>query len=189
MVFVTLKKFLLYINCSNYLDKWFAPFDTIGHFEWILLLENCLVWENVQNSLSVSELNEIFSNISQNDLFDEVFLINKYVIEKKEEWREQNFQIDLKWVQIFSHFKENDIPLQNITRIVEYCLCLPGKNAPTERVFSSVNKLWTSEKNQMTVETAKAILLVKFNSQQTCEQFKENLEKNETLLHSSQKYA
>ena len=46
-----------------------------------------------------------------------------------------------KWTELFLHFKQNNIPYQNILKIVEYAVSLPGTNAATERVFSSINKI------------------------------------------------
>ena len=56
---------------------------------------------------------------------------------------------------VFLHFKQNNIPYENILKIVEYALSLPGTNAATERVFSSINKIWTTEKTQLNIKTLK----------------------------------
>lgn len=69
--------------------------------------------------------------------------------------------------------------------------CFPGTNAATERVFSLMNDLWTSEKFRMKVETVKAILTVKVNRNQTFEEIKKGLAANPDLIqkiHSSEKY-
>ncbi|KAJ8874493.1 hypothetical protein PR048_025353, partial [Dryococelus australis] len=48
-------------------------------------------------------------------------------------------------------------------RWLEYLLCLPWTNASTERVFTLMNTMWTSEKSSLKVETLRAMLIVKFN--------------------------
>lgn len=50
--------------------------------------------------------------------------------------------------EIFEHFKQEDIALQNISTVLEISLPLPGTNAHMERVFSLVKALWTNERNQ-----------------------------------------
>ena len=49
--------------------------------------------------------------------------------------------------------------------VAEYALSLPGTNAATERVFSSINKIWTSEKTQLNIKT------LKYNLTNSCEKF------------------
>lgn len=76
-------------------------------------------------------------------------------------------------------------------KVVEFSLCLPGSNAPTERVFSILNNIWTSEKAQLKVNTLKSILITKYNYDLNCLEFKEYLKSNEGLLkqiYSAEKY-
>ncbi|KAG8234289.1 hypothetical protein J437_LFUL015014 [Ladona fulva] len=65
-------------------------------------------------------------------------------------------------------------------------------NAATERVFSTVNKVWTSEESKLSVETLKAILCVKYNLTNSREKFHDLLNNDSNLLkkiHSNKKYA
>jgi len=59
----------------------------------------------------------------------------------------------------------------NFSIIIEYILCLPGSNAPVERVFSLMNKIWSSEKSQLGVGVLKAILIAKGNINKSCNDF------------------
>ena len=59
-----------------------------------------------------------------------------------------NVETEKKWTELFLHFKQNNIPYQNILKIVEYALSLPVTNAATERVFSRLNKIWTTCKKR-----------------------------------------
>lgn len=57
--------------------------------------------------------------------------------------------------------------------------------------FSVVNKYWTTEKTQLNIETLKAVLQVKWNFADSCENFHKNISNNEDLLkkiHSAEKY-
>lgn len=112
--------------------------------------------------------------------------------EKIWQWNQEKTNIDLKWTQIFRHFpKKYNIPFENILQIVEFALCLPAINAPTERIFSLVNKLWTYEKSQFIVETIKAILMVECNFSCSCEDFYNKIKSDNELLkkvYKSEKY-
>lgn len=50
---------------------------------------------------------------------------------------------------MFPH-QANNLQHENFSILIEYILCLPATNAPVERVFSIMNKLWTSEENPVT---------------------------------------
>ena len=69
--------------------------------------------------------------------------------------------------------------------VVEYALSLPGTNVATERVFPSINKIWTTEKTQLNNKT------LKYNLTNSCEKFHDILINDPNLLqsiHSDQKY-
>ena len=51
----------------------------------------------------------------------------------------------------------------NLARLASVVVCLPGSNAPVERVFSQMNDIWTAARNGFTVPTIKATLIVKTN--------------------------
>ncbi|KFM80992.1 hypothetical protein X975_25290, partial [Stegodyphus mimosarum] len=83
-----------------------------------------------------------------------------------------------------------------IQKIVEFLLCLPRKHAASERVFSSMNITWTTQKIQLKLETLQAMLMVKCNFQfhrscSSCDEvFKGLLQEPKLLtsMHSSMKY-
>ena len=79
-------------------------------------------------------------------LYDEFTCVAKYVGEKVTEWNDSSLPTDQRWLEIFTHFKARDISHQHMLTLVQFILCLPGTNASTERVFSHMNKIWTSEK-------------------------------------------
>ena len=93
-------------------------------------------------------------------------------------------------MQIFTHCKARDISHQHISELVQFVLCLPGTNASTERAFSHMNKIWTSEKSQLKVPTLKALLTTKINFKHTCIEFYRVLKSTPELLNisSSEKY-
>ncbi|KAJ8884079.1 hypothetical protein PR048_015936, partial [Dryococelus australis] len=92
----------------------------------------------------------------EGSLFDEVSYVSNYV----------DHDVLKRWEnvksKVFGKLNEQQIPYKNCLAIVQYLLCLPGMNAPTERVFSLVNITWTSEKSSLKVETLRVVVIVKF---------------------------
>ena len=43
-------------------------------------------------------------------------------------------------------------------KVFEYLLCIPGSNTPVERLFSIMNKIWTTEKSQLGLDTLKLVI-------------------------------
>ena len=124
-------------------------------------------------------------------LFDEFICVAKYIADEVIEWNESNLSTDQRWVQIFTHCKARDVNHQHLSELVQFALCLPGTNASTERAFSHMNKIWTSEKTQLKVPTLKALLITKINFKHTCMDFYRVLKSTPELLKkisSSEKY-
>lgn len=92
------------------------------------------------------------------EVLDEFSLIFNYDTDAKiTSWNGENVAAEDRWVELFTHFHANNIYCTSFRKIIECVLCLPGSNAPVERVFSVINKIWTSEKTQLSVEVLKAI--------------------------------
>lgn len=96
-----------------------------------------------------------------------------------------------RWGSLLNHFQQNEIPPTNLAKLASVVICLPGSNAPVERVFSLMNDVWTAERNRFNVCTVKALLTVKTNFNLTCQGFMEKLAEDKQILrkiHSSEKY-
>ena len=64
-------------------------------------------------------------------------------------------------------------------------------NAQVERVFSLMKHYWTDDKSRLDVSTMRAIVVTKFNCEDTCLEMHDRLLQNKTVLkkiHSSEKY-
>ena len=86
---------------------------------------------------------------------------------------------------------ELEINTPNLRKLSAVLMCLPGSNAPVERIFSQMNALWTDEKNRFLVETIKSILMIKSNTNLSCDAFAKKLAKDKAILkkiHGSEKY-
>jgi hypothetical protein len=184
---------VFYNTCHQYLEEWGGHFDFTNNFQWILL-NNVITHDMVETCSDVmtTSFAEMKIKIDEGELFDETSLIIKYVTpEKINHWKHNSVPLSERWVEIFKNFRENDVSYKNFLSLVEYCLCLPGSNAASERVFSLMNQLWTSEKSQLKVTTLKSLLITKYNFKLDCVQFYMMLLQNEALLktiHSSKKY-
>jgi len=126
------------------------------------------------------------------ELFDEIVNVKTFAsVEKVQQWNDSKISTDLRWVELLTHFDVNQISCTNVLLLVEYCWCLPGTNAATERVFSLMNNIWTSDKTQLNVDTLKAMLITKVNFSLSCSDFYDMLLQQPRLLkaiHSSEKY-
>ncbi|PSN46048.1 hypothetical protein C0J52_07692 [Blattella germanica] len=147
-----------YSNCIEYIDQWSSPFTKIFVLDWVRL-HSLIEWDTVQNSLNY--INTCTGKqINDSYLFNEVANVRAYASSDKiQEWNNVNMRVHLRWVEIFKHFKEKCIPFSHICNVVEFSLSLPASNAPTERVFSITNNLWTNEKSQLKTETLKHLII------------------------------
>lgn len=151
-------------------------------------------WTDIESCVEFlsKELPDI--KIDDNCLFEEIRRLNVYLnSEKLIQWENQHVEIDKRWVEIFSHFKNGHIPCENLFILVQFVLCCPGTNAAVERVFSIANDFWTSEKSRLNVDTLAAALAVKFNMKDiSCSDISNILLEDNTLtknIHSMEKFS
>lgn len=95
-------------------------------------------------------------------------VVSKHVEGKSDIRNEQKLPEGKYWQEIFRHFKNNDIPLENITAVVELSLSLQGIDADVERTFP----LLTSFGRLTQMFTAKSTVLVKHHIRK-CTKFHE----------------
>lgn len=107
------------------------------------------------------------------------------------EWRSKSTTTADRWVDIFTYMDEQNHEYSDFLPVVEYILCLPATTASVERTFASIEKLWSSDKTQMGIETLKGMIVVKCNMEFTCSQFYDYIKEKPELLRkiaSSEKY-
>ncbi|GLV33183.1 hypothetical protein CBL_10530 [Carabus blaptoides fortunei] len=83
------------------------------------------------------------SFFNMDSLFDELSLVNKIV--RHEKFKDDTSLSD-KWMRIFKIARQTNICVNNIYKLVEFSLCLPGTSAPVERVFSMMGNIWSAER-------------------------------------------
>ena len=158
-----------YDTCIQYLEEWEEP---IKHADKWILLRTQPTHNNIE--VCIDYIIQHFPAIPliEDELFDEICFVLRYVTENKiTHWKKNSVSVSNRWIETFKTFNENDVSFKNIGKIVEYCLCLPGTNAPAERVFSLMNNMWSTDKTQLQVETLKCLLITKYNFNQTCDEF------------------
>lgn len=117
--------------------------------------------------------------------------VKTYTSEKLEQWNTTSTTADERWAEMFRHFKQSHVPFKNISALCQFAMCLPGTNAPVERIFSIMNNTWTDERNRMSLDTLKALLITRVNIHVSCSEFYESITPNHSFLkkvHSSLKY-
>jgi hypothetical protein len=137
---------------------------------------------------SVTTIEEVCPNtkINETELFDEARVLKKAITEKEEIKAKSAGEIEY---ELFNGLGVNE--LINLKKILEFFCCIPGTTASIERLFSRMNSLWTNEKNRLSVETVKAMLIVKVFFNKDCVEFHSLVKHNRSLLekiHSSEKY-
>lgn len=157
-----------YKTSKEYLEQW-CQFNTeLEVFEWANLTK-VPTWEEVQNVMDLLITQGFISSGQDMKVFDEFSLISNFATDEKVTgWNTENLTAENRWVELFQYFRANNLDLTNFSIIIEYIMCLPGSNAPVERVFSQMNKIWTSEKTQLSVAVLKAILVTKININKSC---------------------
>ncbi|VVC30830.1 Ribonuclease H-like domain [Cinara cedri] len=104
--------------------------------------------------------NFLTSNILSmlNDLKNNNIHIEQVFQSRINEWQKSSAKLEVKWCEIIEYTKAHNIDTTNISAILEYALAMPGTNTAVEKIFSTINVLWTDEKNRFLVETIKSII-------------------------------
>ena len=108
-----------------------------------------------------------------------------------EQWRQSDTDTAQRWLDVFEHFRSQEIEYDAVLQLVQFALALPGTNAPIERVFFLMNNIWSDAKTQLTTETLRSMLIATVNTDKPCLDFYKEIKGNKQLLtsiHSTEKY-
>lgn len=172
--------------CSDatfkYLRKWTDEMDHLKVFNWILLRE-VPTWKQIKSTALYLVHKEFCTSIDNALLLDQFGYLKEFLTtERFDEWTKEKTTTEQRWLSVFRNFERLLVPFKELGKIVEFALTLSGTSAVAERVFSSVNKIWTSEKTQYKVENLKAVLMVKHNFDMPCLSFFDFLKAKPELL-------
>lgn len=144
---------------------------------------DCISWAALRKTPTWTDIEAVMKRLSKQNLYDandtnakqlhkEFGFVKNYCGEAKiKQWNADKVEVSTRWVEIFQHLDSESCDYEEITKIAEFVLCLPGSTASVERVFSNVNDTWTEEKTRLKVETLKAMISVKVNSKMSCLEF------------------
>ncbi|KAL4702859.1 hypothetical protein ACJJTC_018377 [Scirpophaga incertulas] len=171
-----------YKTSREYLEQWCQFNKELEVFEWANLTK-VPTWEEVQKVLDLLITQGFISSSQDTKVFDEFSLVLNFATDEKiSGWNVENVCTANRWVELFQHFRANNLDVTNFSMLIEYVMCLPGSNAPVERVFSQMNKIWTSDKTQLSVAVMKAILITKININKSCTEFHTYLKTRPDIL-------
>lgn len=177
----SIKKF--HETAYSYLNEWTKPLEEMKIFEWILLQKKLEKNEVIHCLEQLMERFKTNMNIDDLKLSDEISRVNIFLSpETLLNWNSNKEQTDKKWVDILTHLKKNEIPHENLLKLLEICLCLPATNAAVERSFSIINNIWTGDKSALGLDTLTAQAVIKVNSNKSCNELMMEVEHNDDLL-------
>ncbi|CAH0406173.1 unnamed protein product [Chilo suppressalis] len=186
--------FSVYEACENYLKEWIKPFDDFKCFEWMTVLkenEN-LKYEALVPCIEFLSIRGV--EIDDAKLHDQFCSFISF-LKSKSDGDSADKYYDLKlyeqWTMYFKSAKNIEY-FSELLKICEFYFSISAHNANVERVFSLINTQWTKERNRLSVESVKALILTQYNfKNMSCEDFYNYLLKNQELLTkigSSAKY-
>ena len=158
-----------YDRCLSYIDLWENSFGGAEQFLWIK--DSDITWPEIE--ASAEKINDTLGNtaINLDELFDEVVIAKEFWSSKCDPWKAKNLHCEEKWIQLFKNFKDQNISIPNLSRVMEYIFCLPGTSTPVERVFSMMNNVWSEERGRMAESTVKGLMFCKLNIELSYSEF------------------
>lgn len=187
-------------DALEYLLGWTEQFELFHQFSWVdLKAKKFPDWNVIKSSFQVMSTKTSFDfEANSSKIFEQYGLIKHFCTDEKiSEWntvqpntKEKKISTESRWVEIFKHMDENQLPFAEFAHLIEFILCVAGTSAPAERIFANVNNAWTKNKSSLQPSTLKAMLMVK-NIDYDCCEFYEFLQKQPGLLKkiaSQEKY-
>ena len=177
-----------YGRCLVYLEKWIKPMKEFDCFKWMALVE-IPIWGDVEKCL----LYLVDKGVEINDTkcFDQLINLKGFVEINKDDETFQDLLIHQKWTKYFTQSKSIDCHSE-LLKIAQFFFAIQSHNANVERVFSLMQSQWTKERNRLSVQTMKGIIMVQYNYKDfLCTDFYSYLRENQKVLaaiRSSEKY-
>lgn len=178
----------------NYLKLWGSSFDRADKFSWLSLKSEDVTWTELEEcGLTVNKI--VPNSVNMDQLFDEKTLCCDIISKLKPKWEalpeEEKPKTQEKWKEVFESMSKCNIEYQNIFKLVEFGMCLPGTSAPVERVFSIMGNVWCAERGRMSISVVRELLNIKVNSKLSCVDFYDKIKSDKVFLGkvlSSEKY-
>lgn len=167
-----------YKCCRDYLNKWRQPLVDLEIFEWMLIKkDNTIEYDNIIPSIQFLIGKGV--NLDDSKLFDEITLLNSMIKQKSQDFFEMN--ANNQWTVILKAAGPEKV--KELTKICSYIFAMQAQNANVERVFSLMGSQWSKERNRLSVDSVKSILITQYNlKNMTCEMFYKTIIKDSEVL-------
>jgi hypothetical protein len=184
--------FSVYKACEDYLMEWMIPLEDFKCFEWMTLLkenEN-LKYDDLVSCIEFLSIRGVeIDDVKLHDQFCNLISFLKSKSDEDEAY--YDLKLHEQWTIYFKSVKNIEC-FSELLKICEFYFCISAHNANVERVFSLINIQWSKERNRLSVQSVKSLILTQYNfKNMTCEDFYNYLLKNQELLSkigSSAKY-
>lgn len=150
-------------------------------------------WNTIKNSFKTLSEKTTFDLVAQSlAVFEQFGYIKRYCSQEKiMQWNSEKKPTEDRWIEIFKHMNDNQVPFNQFSKIIEFVLCFSGTSAPVERIFAKIDKIWRKERSSLSISTLKSMLIVKNNMEYECDEFYKFLKTRPDLLKkisSQEKY-
>lgn len=169
-----------YKCCREYLNKWRQPLMDLEIFEWMLIKkDNTIDYNYIIPSIQFLIGKGI--NLDDSKLFDEITVLNSMIKQQSQDFFEMN--ANNQWTIILKAAGPGKVT--ELSKICSYIFAMQAQNANVERVFSLMGTQWSKERNRLSVESVKSILLTQYNlKNMTCEVFYKTIIKDSEMLNN-----
>lgn len=173
-----------YTTVISYLQRWSATMRVVSGFDWTNL-RKMPTWDVVEKTMEFVSTRFIKS-FNENSIFQENSCLLSYTNDENvNDWNLRDTPTENRWLEVVQHFNQESIRFEAMIQLAEFGLCLPGTNAPVERIFSLINNYWTSEKSNLDISTLKAATFCKANVHLKCIGFCESIKKDQVSSKST----
>jgi hypothetical protein len=152
------------------------------------------LWEEVKKSFSYAAKKfglDLPKSIRSDQLFDEFHMMKGFCKEQIPKWFQQKSSPQQVWIEVFKHFRDENVQITNMERLVEFAFSLAGTSCKVERMFPLLNRIWSPEKGNLHIKTVNALLSVQNNLTLDCPAFYNFIKSDNNILQkiiSSSKY-
>lgn len=161
--------FFVYEKAVGYIENWIKPLEQFKCFKWMNLRDlEAKNWE-IDILPCLNYLLEKGVNIDDSKFFDQYSLLKKFVTESFTV-DQHNLPSHKKWFHYFQHCVSTEC-FSELLILCEFFFAVTAHNANVERIFSLISAQWTKERNRLTLDSIKGIIMTIFNFDMTCSEF------------------
>lgn len=149
-------------------------------FKWTPLNGSNFKFDDVVPSLEY--FNKLGISINNSKLMDEIINLKEFLkLFQNDEFT--NLSLDQKWCRFYYKSCKSLEIVSQLLIICQFYFAIPANNATVERIFSLISAQWTKERNRLSIESVKGIIMLRYNFKNyTCPDFYAYLSENQYLL-------